>query len=218
MYFAAFPGMVPGSAPPGVMRPLGDWRDYIDVPALISSIRESRRWNPRAGRSYYGPIRGQDTGPHLVEHPSMITGARAERSPFRPFGQIPGELEGSNEGTGEGGSYTPVDSQGNPVSDSGSTSDSSWLSDLVSPFLKIGQQAAQRGVDILLGTDTQATYLKDAQGRIVLNAQGQPILVNSSTGAVQTTQGAQQKKTDWLMPAAIGAGVLVLATVLMKRR
>ena len=58
------------------------------------------------------------------------------------------------------------------------------------------------------------TYVKNPNGTLALDAQGNPILANSAAGAAAAQKAAS---TGWIMPLAIGAAVLALVTLLKKR-
>lgn len=87
---------------------------------------------------------------------------------------------------------------------------------LVSPFVTA---ATTVGVNKIL-TSQNSSYLIDPKtGRPQLNSSGQPILANSTAGIALAAARAKADATpSWVMPVAIGAGVLALVMLVGKGR
>lgn len=91
------------------------------------------------------------------------------------------------------------------------------IGDVLLPILKAGTDIATKlAAQELL---QNSTYLRDAQGRLIVNPNGTPILANSSEG-VRVAMAAKKAGVlgnNWVMPLAIGAGVLALVLLMKKR-
>jgi len=101
------------------------------------------------------------------------------------------------------------------VSGTGPRTGYDWAGNVLGPLVaagaKIGTAYAQQE---LLG---QSTYLLDKNGNLIRNAAGQPILANSAEGIKIATAAKAIATPAWVMPVAIGVGVLALGLLVLKR-
>jgi len=90
-----------------------------------------------------------------------------------------------------------------------------FLTPVLGAGLAIGTAYAKQG---LLAPSTYVINPKT--GQIAVDAQGHPILANSSEGVRIATamKTAGIGGNSWIMPVAIGAGVLAIALLVMKKR
>ena len=100
---------------------------------------------------------------------------------------------------------------------SGGSGSSFNLGSFLTPFAQAGLQigTAYAKQTIL----APSTYVMSPDGKIATDAQGHPILANSSEGvriaAAMKAHGIGGN--TWIMPVAIGVGVLAIALLVMKR-
>jgi len=90
----------------------------------------------------------------------------------------------------------------------------SFLSPILGAGLQIGTAYARQE---LLAPSTYVINPKT--GQIAVDSQGHPILANSSEGVriASAMKQAGVGGNNWIMPVAIGAGVLAIALLVMKR-
>jgi len=100
---------------------------------------------------------------------------------------------------------------------SGGGSGAAWAA-FLSPLVNAGAQfGLAYGRQQLLAPSTYV--LNPKTGQIAIDAQGHPILANSSEGVriAKAMKDAKITTQDWLMPVAIGVGVLAIGLLVMKR-
>ncbi len=106
---------------------------------------------------------------------------------------------------------------GSGTSSAGSSSNfwGGLLTPILNTGLQIGNAYAKQN---LLAASTYVVNPKT--GQIAMDATGRPILANSTEGAKIATalQKAGVTSPSWLVPVAIGVGVLALGLLVMKKR
>ncbi len=133
-----------------------------------------------------------DTSPSVLDPGSTWEWTAAD--------QVASEYTGEGEGGGAGSS-------------------SNFWGGLLTPILNTGLQIGQAyAKQNLLAASTYVVNPKT--GQIATDASGRPILANSSEGARIATalQKAGVTTPSWVVPVAIGVGVLALGLLVMKRR
>lgn len=103
--------------------------------------------------------------------------------------------------------------------DDSSSGSSFWsgLGSLLSPFVTA---ATALGVSKIQAANNSSYVIDPKTGRPQLNSSGQPILANSTAGiaAAAAAKAKADGTPSWVMPVAIGAGVLALVMLVGKRR
>jgi hypothetical protein len=91
------------------------------------------------------------------------------------------------------------------------------LGTILSPFVTA---ATTVGVGKILGTNNSTYVIDPVTKRPVTDASGHPILANSTAGiaAAAAAKAAAGGTPSWVMPLAIGAGVLALVMLVGKKR